>query len=1215
MSLPKVVRTILCAANVSGFRTAQKTVRTTLMPSPFQILLTSVSLVPLWFTLAAAEETPRAAMPEKHRVLFKQHCISCHGPEKQKGKVRLDDLSFSISDIETAERWQKVLNQMNSGEMPPEDEKQPPNEAKADFLDDLSNVMVAARRTLNDQHGVITMRRLNRREYRNTLRELLGVEINVAELPSDTGTGGFDTFGSNLFMSANQFEQYQSLGLQALDEAFTRFSASGEQLKLHIEVEENNTRIQKNYAENLAALERATKWAAEVEKAAARPENATVVTKLRKAAKNNDLFLREWAKIKGAPSPESFGFNTVENNADKATRALGYGTKAGTGFTRPYHERYLKQPKLDTGAYLTVSQGDLGNDNFSWLIPYKWPVGDYVVRVRLGHTAQSTPEQRYIEFGTNPRNGKPLSTHAVSGTLEKPEVIEMPLTLTRDHSERNDRTIFLREKGTNDDYLRTREIFNAGKAKNGIGPEMAIWVDWIEIERKTADKKPPVPESVKFGIGANRQVGSVSAKGVSKVRFECETANEKVSSYVKQQIDERTRATAWAKAVDEAAAKPENLAAATELRKAAKHPNNFRREWARFKGAPSPESFGFQTLENNADKANSALGENWQKYHEYYLSRPHLDKGAYLGTPTMHPAVMALGFLQLPVPGDWTSGNYVFRVRLAATKEARPEQKFLEMGMHPRNGMVRATSEITGTMEKPQIVEMPFTLTKAVTDSGDRTLFIREKGAWDNNEEGGRKRQEAVKRNGIGPEAVLWIDYMEIERVSEPATSAPGLAALGIPLDDVSVVTEVKPALQAFCTAAFRGMEPPASFVDKLTAIYDTQRKAGVKHSAALKETLSVVLASPMFLYLAESGLSFSSSSPDLRLKPKPLSNTELASRLSYFLWSAPPDAELLKADLSKPEVLAAQTTRLLDDDRSEELVRGFVHQWLGLDRIDFFQVNRSMHPRFDDSTKLNAKEEVFATFAHLLKHDAPLSDLLRADYAIINHLLADFYGIEGVKGDAFQKVSLPANSPRGGLLGMAAIHFMGGNGEHTSPVERGAWVLRKLMNDAPPPAPANVPQIARLAGKVLTTRERLQMHQEDAQCASCHRKIDPVGFGLENFDAVGLWRTEDTYQVKDEQGKPVKGASKTWPIEASATLHKGPAFKDFFGLRNIIASRSDAFAKGFSTALIEYGLGRTIGFRDEPLIDEMVTAAKNDKLGVRAFLKALVSSKEFHTE
>jgi hypothetical protein len=138
-------------------------------------------------------------------------------------------------------------------------------------------------------------------------------------------------------------------------------------------------------------------------------------------------------------------------------------------------------------------------------------------------------------------------------------------------------------------------------------------------------------------------------------------------------------------------------------------------------------------------------------------------------------------------------------------------------------------------------------------------------------------------------------------------------------------------------------------------------------------------------------------------------------------------------------------------------------------------------------------------------------------------------------------------------------------------------------------------------------------MHQEDAQCASCHRKIDPIGFGLENFDAVGQWRTEDTYQVKDEQGKPIKGASKTWQIEANAALHKGPAFKDFFELRDIIASHSDDFARSFSTALIEYALGRPAGFQDESLLTEMLTAAKQENLGVRGFIEALVTSKEFH--
>ena len=558
---------------------------------------------------------------------------------------------------------------------------------------------------------------------------------------------------------------------------------------------------------------------------------------------------------------------------------------------------------------------------------------------------------------------------------------------------------------------------------------------------------------------------------------------------------------------------------------------------------------------------------------------------------------MALGHLELPVPYSWKSGDYIFRVRVAAARDSRPEQRFLEVGLHPRNGKVLATFEITGTIDDPQIVEMPFTLTREQVDAGDRTLWIREKGAWDNNDEGIRKRQEAIKHNGIGPELALWIDWMEIERASEAAKPMPpGLAALDLPLNDTAQApsgAEVQSAFTRFATVAFRGHEPLDRYIQRLISIYDTHLESGATSTSALKDTLSIVLASPMFLYLAE---------PAVDGQSRTLTDLELATRLSYYLWSAPPDDMLLElarsGELSKPSVLVDQTTRLLDDPRASEFVHGFLDQWLGMERFEFFEVNRPQYPRFDDSTRLAAKNEVYETFAHILRHNAPVSDLLKADYVVIDPVLAYFYGIEESQDSAgirqqqdpvspldeeparvsgFRKVPVPADSPRGGLLGMAAINFMGGNGEHTSPVERGVWVLRKLLNDSPPPAPANVPQIARLAGKVLTTRERLQAHQEEAQCASCHRKIDPIGFGLENFDAVGQWRTEDTYQVKDENGKPIKGASKTWTIQASATLHAGPTFQNYFELRDIIASKSDEFAAGFSVALIEYALGRPV--------------------------------------
>ena len=203
----------------------------------------------------------------------------------------------------------------------------------------------------------------------------------------------------------------------------------------------------------------------------------------------------------------------------------------------------------------------------------------------------------------------------------------------------------------------------------------------------------------------------------------------------------------------------------------------------------------------------------------------------------------------------------------------------------------------------------------------------------------------------------------------------------------------------------------------------------------------------------------------------------------------------------------------------------------------------------------------------------------------------------------------LPVGSPRGGLLGTAAIHAMGSDGVESSPVERGAWVLRYLLNDPSPPAPPNVPQLSRLADKPLTVREKLSAHQEEAQCASCHRKIDPIGLGLENFDAAGKWRTTGVNRTKS--GRNWK-TNKTWEIDASGAFHKGPAFADYFELRDRVAEREPDFARGFTEALISYSLGRSFGFTDEELAQEILAAAKAEQYSVSEFIFSLVLSKTF---
>jgi hypothetical protein len=187
----------------------------------------------------------------------------------------------------------------------------------------------------------------------------------------------------------------------------------------------------------------------------------------------------------------------------------------------------------------------------------------------------------------------------------------------------------------------------------------------------------------------------------------------------------------------------------------------------------------------------------------------------------------------------------------------------------------------------------------------------------------------------------------------------------------------------------------------------------------------------------------------------------------------------------------------------------------------------------------------------------------------------------------------------------------MRSDGVESSPVERGAWVLRYLLNDPPPPAPANVPQLSRLADKPITTRERLRAHQEEAQCASCHRKIDPIGFGLENFTAAGKWRTEERQFTKNRKGR-IQLSKTATPIDTSGKFHNGPAFADYFELRDRIAEREPDFARGFTEALIEYALGRPFGFTDEDLAKEILTASKSNQYSVSEFIKTLVSSEKF---
>lgn len=1588
-------------------------------------------------TLLGAE--PRAIMPEKHLDLFDAYCMDCHDADTQKGKVNLEDLPLEVNTLQHAELWQKVLNVMNSGEMPPENKRQPEKVEKADFLEDLAKTMVLARKKLSDSGGQITMRRLNRREYQNTMKSLTGVSLNVDSLPADGGSGTFDTVGASQFISSDQFEQYLELGRTAVDEAFARYSTMEKpSMIFRVEPEKTiNPANEKIIKKAEAAQDRFKQWKKGVDESAKSPENQAIIAEIRKKNRLIDHPNRFYIfaeHFKNVPSPKDFGFLDFQ----KAAAADPSRSK-----NLALLKHYASLPHRDTGTYLKLTHGT----GRVIVAPKKMAVGDYIFRVRLG-TVKGTPAARkFIEIGHPQRDiesrdwglkGKPISVHQVTGTIEDPQIMEIPIEVRSDTV----REFAVQEKQPNNANLKTLwDEHNKLKSENGYGHPPAIWVDWAEIEGPIP--KNQVPESTITRVEAEKVI------------------NPKQEKFIKDKEKWFERFRQWQKGVDAVVNTPENQAIIAEIAKTEKRilePYRFYSIADRLKGTPDAKDFGFNDAPN-ANSANPARPSPY-RYFKHYVGLPHRESGAYL-MPTKGPGRVVVSPEKLP------RGKYTLRARVGIVEGSDPSRHFIQFG-HPQRtysglewdyglkGRSISTHQVTGTIANPQVIEIPIevgpdtprefavqekqpntgnakslwkTHNAAVKENGfgippaiwvdwfelegphdpnrpkiwkqrrevehyatakvggtysdyfkgghdnaqaflktgkpqkdiideDRAQFIirefEKKGpsyrryldsnltksgsllttdvynqefislppedlsGWkktkhvvealpagnyklrfrvgalqstekkrhfvsigavpakdqfnlldtfqvtgtiDNpqvieasvqlSKNGPRKfavrergdpkamhsrMLSAIKKTGLGLTPALWIDWVEWEGpipsakpkmfkqrrqaekyatakvkrkyesyfkagydaalafqkdgiprpevgvkdldeakfrirryemeaasqlryLNDPLTKTGSLlgvfdrngnlnseefieismdplgfkkkskplplgkyrvrvrmgsvagtspdrhfAVLGsvsngesrnvdgdgfslletfhvtgtthdpqvfettveltlngsrkfslreksnlmadtlrgkreiykggmapppalwidwvewegpLPTDTataglVSILTEnrygsedteeerARKMFYDFCFDAYRQVEPDPEFIDKLIGLFKIRKAAGETFDVAIRTPMSVILASPGFIYLDE---------PNKEESKRTLNDRELAVRLSYFLWSRPPDSELISLaqnnELSKPEILRQQVNRMITDPRSDDFVSGFVHQWLHMERLDFFQFDTKLHREFDESVRASARKEVYESFALLLRDQegGHIGKLLKSDYVMINGLLGTYYGIDGVNGDHFRKVSLPADSPRGGLLGTAAVLAMGSDGIESSPVERGAWVLRYLLNDPPPPAPPNVPQLSRLADKPLTARERVLAHQEEPQCASCHRKIDPIGFGLENFTAAGKWRTED------------KHGKKTYDIDPSGKFHKGPEFSNYFEMRDLIAQQDDDFARGFTEHLIGYGLGRPFGFTDEDLANEITSAAGDQENSVISFVHALVQSKAFSTK
>jgi mono/diheme cytochrome c family protein len=443
--------------------------------------------------------------------------------------------------------------------------------------------------------------------------------------------------------------------------------------------------------------------------------------------------------------------------------------------------------------------------------------------------------------------------------------------------------------------------------------------------------------------------------------------------------------------------------------------------------------------------------------------------------------------------------------------------------------------------------------------------------------------------------------------VSSVSVTAPaGAAALDSPsrrklfvCHPASAAEEPACAKKIIATFARRAYRRPVTDEDLETplALYrDGTRRGGFESGVEL--AVRGVLVSPNFLFRFENQPATVAPNTPYRL-----TDLELASRLSFFLWSSIPDDELLdvatKNTLHTPAVMDRQLQRMLADPRSEALVSNFAGQWLHTRNVEGFRPSPELLFHFDDNLRQAFERETALFFDSIIRENRSVLDLLDADYTFLNERLAKHYGIPGVYGEYFRKVQLPPDSVRRGLLGQGSILTDTSRANRTSPVIRGKWILENVFGTPPPPPPPNVPDLKdeRDPSKVLPMREQMAAHRANPVCAACHAQMDQLGFALENFDAIGEWRDTDVSGV---------------PIDPSAKLPDGTEFRGPTGLRKVLMNHSDEFLTTLTEKMLTYALGRGLDSTDAPAIRQIKREAAPSNYRFASLIKGIVTSTPF---
>jgi len=1169
------------------------------------------------------------------RPLLQRYCFDCHGAENAKAGVRFDQLDPDMARGGDGDVWAEALELLEWEEMPPDKAERFPSEEERELLMDWMRSTLADAATRRAAERRTVLRRLNREQYSRTLQELLGLGIDFGRrLPADgTSHMGFSNNGEVLRASTLHLESYQDIARAALDEAMAlgprpqparyrvEFGSGvgvghvGARTGGYQSVPLNPDDFRVDVLDVDGRLREPSDDAQRAEFDRIRRK---VTVGLRGSSQDRFHVVPEGVVLYGAlphrevapgawqgPSPnlklEMQRVFPQEGDFVLRVRASkGYLVSERkellVALDEPVPLTRVVLPGVDAaqpgGGGVAVAQeegtGSVDPRDYEPTALGPWFLAG-PIPAKTGGEARSTiyVDAPYVDFDAPLRDGETRWRLAgdIDGQVQRYEM---------------DRGVVILARTIHAPSARTMEI--------AVGSDDACWI-WVngrnvlarDVQRGVAPDQDFVSVDLEAGRNdlvfkvVNDQGGFASYHRLVHDGTRREPAPYEVAAPAGVRVLRADQATGLENLrFDTGRLLAEDFPAPSRARLAVELPAGYW-QFDLVHPAMAPDAMGSVRLDIDSlrldlrpecTQEDVARGLRVTPLGAAYLNGGR--RNVTLGGPFF------VGFSHLvatPLPG---AHPLVERLEAQAETEQSVELPALRafLGTRTDDGMDYATFDGVRTVDAPlgdarvyeffgRLENLPI----PEPDSGDTEILsgILVAGIWNDH---------LVKaRDDAGPP--LLVESLEFEAPYHPVWPPASRVALfhDSPLrgDEEAYTREV---LERFLPRAFRRPVEEAE-VERYLAYWRLARPGYAQYEHAVRETLVAALCSPSFLFLVEP-----LDAVDVEGR---VSEDVLATRLAYFLWNAPPDAELAalaRAGRLRTE-LVSQVDRMLDDPRSEAFVRAFTREWLRLDRLEGITIDPRRFPAFTRFVKRDMAEETYRFVGHVLREGLPLRTLLAADFTMLNQNLAEFYGIDGVQGVAFRPVPVARESGRGGLLGQGSFLAGHSDGTEPHPIKRAVWVKEKLLGQPPMPPPPNVPDLdPTVPGfEQMTLKERLEQHRDNPSCFECHAGFDPYGIALEDFDAVGR-------RTAMRKGRPV---------DASTVLPDGTPVEGADGLRAYLA---DTVPERFQASVLEhlyaYALGRDTDFADQSALDALADAVAADGDTLRAAVHAVVRSSAF---